>query len=430
MRKLKNLLLAATAISGIAVAGTPAGAITIVLQPDDSFASAANGAAALYAFEKVANYYNRTLSAASNAQNININISFAALDDGILGSTSSEYKDRRTTEIYQALADNSATALDASAVASLVPLTSKGGIGYRRPPADDGTLGGERLDIDADSVFDNNNTRNNRYIYANTANLKALGFDIGNSFVDAEIEFSSEFAFDFDPTDGIATGTLDFVGVAVHEVGHALGFESGTDWYDYSGGDGPGADDDDTHWDRESALSTLDLFRRSASGGDSGFDPATGERYIQLTPGRDVIFTVDGVNPFGGPSANTFFSTGEYNGDGNQASHWKDDSGYSTAAGCYVGITTPIGIMDPTFGDCQMGVVTANDLAAFDAIGYNLNFDILRNTGYAFSSADIFRLGESGVPEPTTWAMMILGFGFGFVGGAMRARKTSVRFAG
>ena len=34
---------------------------------------------------------------------------------------------------------------------------------------------------------------------------------------------------------------------------------------------------------------------------------------------------------------------------------------------------------------------------------------------------------NAAVPEPTTWAMMIAGFGL--VGGAMRRRKTSVAFA-
>ncbi len=49
-----------------------------------------------------------------------------------------------------------------------------------------------------------------------------------------------------------------------------------------------------------------------------------------------------------------------------------------------------------------------------------------RITGVSFSSSqnsfEFDTLGVGGVPEPTTWAMMILGFGV--VGGAMRRRKT------
>jgi hypothetical protein len=65
--------------------------------------------------------------------------------------------------------------------------------------------------------------------------------------------------------------------------------------------------------------------------------------------------------------------------------------------------------------------VTATDLAAFDALGWNLNFDVLAAPDYHMTSADIYAQFRSSVPEPDTWAMMILGFGF--VGGAMRSAR-------
>lgn len=431
MKTLKNALLVASALTGIAVAGTPAEAINIVLHPDATFTSASNGAEALYAFRKAANYWNQTLSGANNMQTININISFASLaDPNVIGQAASTRYDVRASSVYSRLAANSATALDASAVASLVPLTANGGVGYRRAPALDGSLTGEGLNITTGSVFDNNDSYNNRYLYANGANLKALGYNIGQSAVDAQITFNSNFAFDFNPTDGISNGTEDFTAVAVHELGHALGFVSGADYYDVYGGAGPGASIPGITWDDESVLSILDLFRRSSNGGASGFDPATGERYIQLDPNRGAMFTIDGVNPFNGDGTYSQFATGRYNGDGNQASHWKEGTGYFDQNNCFVPSPAQVGIMDPTSGYCQLGIVTSNDLAAFDAIGYNLNFDILKNKGYEFTSSDIFGLlGLASVPEPSSWAMMILGFGF--IGGAMRTRnrKTSVRFA-
>ena len=52
------------------------------------------------------------------------------------------------------------------------------------------------------------------------------------------------------------------------------------------------------------------------------------------------------------------FSTGRLNGDGRQASHWKDNLG--------------LGILDPTFAPGELGMVTPLDVRAFDVIGYDL----------------------------------------------------------
>jgi hypothetical protein len=54
---------------------------------------------------------------------------------------------------------------------------------------------------------------------------------------------------------------------------------------------------------------------------------------------------------------------------------------------------------------------------------------LIPNNLYAFnlSTAEISSLGLSPVPEPTTWAMMV--GGFGLIGAAMRRRTTKVRFA-
>ena len=40
------------------------------------------------------------------------------------------------------------------------------------------------------------------------------------------IAFNSAFGFDFNPGDGIDPDKTDFDTVAVHEIGHALGFSS------------------------------------------------------------------------------------------------------------------------------------------------------------------------------------------------------------
>ena len=73
------------------------------------------------------------------------------------------------------------------------------------------------------SVMSTSRDRNSAVTTANpmaisTANLKALVGDFGYAGPDAEIQFSNQFAFDFNARDGIAAGSYDFVGVAVHEA--------------------------------------------------------------------------------------------------------------------------------------------------------------------------------------------------------------------
>jgi hypothetical protein len=50
------------------------------------------------------------------------------------------------------------------------------------------------------------------------------------------------------------------------------------------------------------------------------------------------------------------FSTGVFNGDGRQASHWKDN--------------LTLGIMDPTLAPGELAVIRPLDLKAMDVIGY------------------------------------------------------------
>lgn len=418
----KKMALLGAILSATVVAATPASAITIVLNPTANFSSAPNGAAALQAFQVAANYWSTTLVGDAV---LRFNVDYRNLGDpNIIGSTGSTRTDIATSAVYGALATHQGGQLDSIAVANLVPLTAAGGVGYRMPPPSIPATG-LGIDTVAGSVFDNNDSYNNTVMYANTSTLKALGLFTGNpNASDASITFNSTFAFDYNPLDGIGVGLQDFTAVAVHEMGHALGFVSGTDFYDqYGNPNGPSKAVGDTiDWQDESVLSVWDLFRRSTNPpSNAGFDP-TGKRYIQLDPNRGAGFSIDGVNFFNQQNGTEAefgnLSTGRYNGDGQQASHWKDAAGFFDQNGCFIS-NRQIGIMDPTSGTCQMGIVTSNDLGAFDAMGYNLNFNILDNLGYTFTTAQMFQLaGISGVPEPTSWAMMI--GGFGLIGGAMR----------
>ena len=202
---------------------------------------------------------------------------------------------------------------------------------------------------------DNNNTANNYYLDLSRANAKALGFTAADlapndATLDASISFSSAFSWDFDRSNGITAGTFDFVGVAMHEIGHALGFLSGVDTVDeVSAPNGPTLNGAARYeLDGYAVFNTLDLFRHSNRAANHGLDFAYGG-----TGANNPFFSLDG-----GVTSLGTFSTGQFNGDGRQASHWKDNLG--------------LGIMDPTFGYGELGVVTALDVRAFDAIGYDL----------------------------------------------------------
>lgn len=176
------------------------------------------------------------------------------------------------------------------------------------------------------------------------ANLKALGFtDLDTLFgtTDATITFNSTFSFDLDRSDGVSPGTIDFETTATHEIGHALGFLSSVDFVDASSGG--------LVWPN-----TLDL-ERFANGTRDPSSPAQFASFPRsMLPGVDAI--VDDVD------AEWRLSTGLQNGDGRQASHWKDD----VLTGAF------IGIMDPTLASATVEPITIADLRALDLIGYDL----------------------------------------------------------
>ncbi len=150
--------------------------------------------------------------------------------------------------------------------------------------------------------------------------------------------FNSAFTYDFDPSNGITPGTLDFEGLAVHEIGHVLGFTSRVGVTELSPGSAP-------------QVSPLDIFRFRPGATESTFGTAL------------RILSSGGTQVFFAGSPELALSTGRQDGsggDGFQAAHWKDSS--------FVG--TPIGIMDPAQANGERSVITDNDVRAFDLMGY------------------------------------------------------------
>jgi len=160
----------------------------------------------------------------------------------------------------------------------------------------------------------------------------------------ATISFNKNVPFDFNPDNGINFSSLDFVGAATHEIGHALGFISNA---------GGGSNVPVTSWD---------LFRFRSGTTPSTFPTA---QRIMTTGGTQVYYTTQSFIVEGSATTELGLSTGGPGGnagDGNQSSHWKDDD----ITGRYVGI------MDPTIALGERMLTTENDFSALETLGWNL----------------------------------------------------------
>jgi hypothetical protein len=172
------------------------------------------------------------------------------------------------------------------------------------------------------------------------ANAKAMGFAVGGGS-DATITFNSTVSFDFDNSNGVSPGTIDFQTIAAHEIGHALGFDSAVDVVD---GSTTGSILPDT----------LDLFRFHNVAGQFPTSAAQFSTFARdMTPGNDDVFSDAALR--------LQLSTGQSQGDGRGASHWKDDA----LTGTY------IGIMDPSVLAGTTESITAADLRALELIGWD-----------------------------------------------------------
>lgn len=125
-------------------------------------------------------------------------------------------------------------------------------------------------------------------------------------------------------------------------------------------------------------MNSLDLFRYSGASRAQGVIDFSADT-------RNKYFSIDG-----GATSIAGFSTGETFGDGRQASHWQDSLG--------------LGVMDPTAGPGELLAIGANDIQAFDVIGWDL----------AGASVN--------VPEPSALALI----GLSLAGLALSRRRRAV----
>lgn len=198
----------------------------------------------------------------------------------------------------------------------------------------------------ATPYLDNDGDANNTQINLTRANAKAAGLVSAHSTaLDASIAFSNQYSWDFNASNGISGGAFDFVAVAAHEIGHALGFRSGVDILDINSPNPAGPTYYNDH--QFTFVSGLDLFRFSSTSYGSGAG------VIDWTADtRTKYFSIDG-----GATSLATFSTGENHGDGQQASHWKN------------GLS--LGLMGPTLAPGVAGSISALDVTALDVIGWD-----------------------------------------------------------
>ncbi|RUT02871.1 hypothetical protein DSM106972_057910 [Dulcicalothrix desertica PCC 7102] len=206
---------------------------------------------------------------------------------------------------------------------------------------------------------------NNEELNMTRANAKALGMLNGNNnALDGYILMSNlsslpvSWNYDF-LNNTVPNNKLDFLSVGVHEVGHILGFVSGIDR--------PGWLSQKTQYNQNNIddfyssltgtlnnVTPLDMFRYSQQSVAAG---GVSENWLDLSIGGNPYFSVDG-----GQTSLAYFATGEntsLGGDGEQASHWKQESNV-------------LGIMDPLLNVGQRRSITTIDRRAMDAIGWDL----------------------------------------------------------
>lgn len=313
-----------------------------------------------------------------------VDIGFEQLSPGVLGSTGSNRVAVTYTDFVTAIGAQSQSPDDTSAVQSLQPAPAFQLLINRTSDAPAGSGSPEPFLDDSDS--DNNKT-----VRLTRANAKALGLlDATAKDSDASITFSSEFNWDFVPDDGIDANHFNFVFVAAHEIGHMLGFTSGVDILDTNSPPHGGP----FNSNQFIFVSGADIFRfstNSVAEGAGTIDWAADD--------RPKFFAING-----GTTSLGEYSRGRNFGDGQQASHWRDNQG--------------LGLMDPTVAPGEVSQITDLDEQLFDVIGYELATNDTRAPG---PEADLSVALNSSIP--VTYTVVVANDGPNDVSGATVANQ-------
>ncbi|MGB5631991.1 MAG: NF038122 family metalloprotease [Waterburya sp.] len=207
------------------------------------------------------------------------------------------------------------------------------------------------LDSKSYSKDINGLTINDDKMMLTRANGKALNLKVGKLYggLDAYIQMDSNasWSYDFLRNNNPNPNQYDFLSVAMHELGHALGFISGVDSNIYS------------------KSFSLDMFRYSEASFNQGI--------YDFSFGTEGYFSIDG-----GQTSIAEFSRGQgssNNPDGYnyQASHWAD--------------TQDMGIMNPIINQGEFVNISTTDLLAMDVIGWDINSEATIDLASLFQQA-------------------------------------------
>ena len=281
------------------------GGIDVIFNVSGSLPNGAAGAIALAEAAIESNFNDPTT--------VIVSLSFANLGSGVLGATGSSYVSTTWANSRAGLING----MDGDdTIQSFLPTGTTIPVRYNESSA---TVTNENL------------------IFWTRANYKStIGSASGS---DASMQYNSAFSWDWDPSNGVSGSSYSFVDVIIHEVGHAMGFTSGSDF-------------------RTNDMEALDIFRfQRTDGTGTDYNPDTTAEF-QTTPR-----TVDLINT---DNQNSDLISVEYrmsDGSPYQTSHFREQS-------------ANIGIMDPAFGNglsyFSRGYYSQADIDMFDAIGYDV----------------------------------------------------------
>jgi hypothetical protein len=234
----------------------------------------------------------------------------------------------------------------------------------QRMPANTGSFTAWVNDVGPEGLTSNKSEQTSSTLNVSRANAKALGLTNGQGgALDGYILMNNQLAslglnWDYSVNGNIAPGSVSYFSVAIHEIGHVLGFYSGVDasGWQITPIDGFYNDDDDDDDDDGGGGGELDP--RSILRNATGLDMLrySNENSLDLVIGGSPFYSING-----GTTKSADYATGvnrNLGGDGFQASHWKSSGG-------------ALGIMEPTIAPGQRKNLRPLDQQALDAIGWD-----------------------------------------------------------